>query len=79
VSWQQRAHFFAMSAAPGAWHSTKACWLMARRRRPSWRLDDALTALAEVDPHRSQIVAMGFFGGLSVKERSKPSTSPVKP
>jgi RNA polymerase sigma-70 factor, ECF subfamily len=31
-------------------------------------LDDALTALAVVDPRQSQVVEMRFFGGLSVDE-----------
>ena len=31
-------------------------------------LDDALTTLAAVDPRKSQVVEMRFFGGLSVEE-----------
>jgi RNA polymerase sigma-70 factor, ECF subfamily len=31
-------------------------------------LDDALDALAEVDPRKARIVELRFFGGLSVKE-----------
>jgi RNA polymerase sigma-70 factor, ECF subfamily len=31
-------------------------------------LDDALTALEQVDPRKSRIVELRFFGGLSVKE-----------
>jgi RNA polymerase sigma factor (sigma-70 family) len=31
-------------------------------------LDEALTALAEVDRRKGQVVEMRFFGGLSVKE-----------
>jgi len=31
-------------------------------------LDDALTALAVVDPRKSQVVEMRFFGGLSARE-----------
>jgi RNA polymerase sigma factor (TIGR02999 family) len=31
-------------------------------------LDEALTALAEVDSRKAQVVEMRFFGGLSVKE-----------
>jgi RNA polymerase sigma factor (sigma-70 family) len=34
-------------------------------------LDDALTALATVDPRRSQIVELRFFGGLSVQETAE--------
>jgi RNA polymerase sigma factor (TIGR02999 family) len=31
-------------------------------------LDDALTSLAEIDPEKSRIVELRFFGGLSVEE-----------
>jgi RNA polymerase sigma factor (TIGR02999 family) len=34
-------------------------------------VDDALTALATVDPRKSQVVEMRFFGGLSVKETAE--------
>jgi RNA polymerase sigma factor (TIGR02999 family) len=34
-------------------------------------LDDALVALAAVDPRKSQVVEMRFFGGLSVEETAK--------
>ncbi len=34
-------------------------------------LDDALQALAEVDPRKSRIVELRFFGGLSVKETAE--------
>lgn len=34
-------------------------------------LDDALIALAQLDPRQSQVVELRFFGGLSVKETSE--------
>src|ERR1700730_18905 len=34
-------------------------------------LDDALTALAEIDQRKSQIVEMRFFGGLSIEEMAE--------
>ena len=34
-------------------------------------LDEALKALAEVDPRKSQVVEMRFFGGLSVEETAE--------
>ena len=34
-------------------------------------LDDALTALAALDPSQANIVEMRFFGGLSIEETSK--------
>jgi RNA polymerase sigma-70 factor (ECF subfamily) len=34
-------------------------------------LDDALRALAVVDPRKSQVVELRFFGGLSIEETAK--------
>ena len=34
-------------------------------------LDDALTTLAAVDPRKSQVVEMRFFGGLSLEETAE--------
>jgi len=34
-------------------------------------LDDALKALAEVDPRKSRVVELRFFGGLSVEETAE--------
>lgn len=34
-------------------------------------LDDALTALSAVDPRKSQVVELRFFGGLSAKETAE--------
>jgi len=34
-------------------------------------LDDALTSLAAIDPRKSQIVELRFFGGLSVEETAE--------
>ncbi len=31
-------------------------------------LDDALTALAAVDPRKAKVIELRYFGGLSVKE-----------
>jgi RNA polymerase sigma factor (TIGR02999 family) len=47
---------------------------LAVTRRPGTDLvaiDDALQALAAVDPRKSQIVELRFFGGLSVKETAE--------
>lgn len=92
ANWQNRAHFFGVSAQ-----------LMrhilvdhARRRRYLKRggaqlrvsleeamvvaegqgadlvaLDDALTSLAQLDPRKSRIVELRFFGGLSVEETAE--------
>ena len=34
-------------------------------------LDDALPALAAIDPRKSQVVELRFFGGLSVEETAE--------
>ena len=34
-------------------------------------LDDALNRLAKVDPRKSQVVELRFFGGLDVKETAE--------
>jgi RNA polymerase sigma-70 factor, ECF subfamily len=34
-------------------------------------LDEALSALAQIDPRKSQVVELRFFGGLSVEETSE--------
>ena len=34
-------------------------------------IDDALKALAEVDPRKSRVVELRFFGGLSVEETAE--------
>jgi RNA polymerase sigma-70 factor, ECF subfamily len=93
MQWQNRAHFFAVSAqlmrrilveharrhnlkrgggvqhvsleeaavAPGN-HSADADMVA---------LDDAMTALARLDPRKVQVVEMRFFGGLSVEETAE--------
>jgi RNA polymerase sigma factor (TIGR02999 family) len=89
VSWNDRAHFFAMAARL----MRRVLVDHARSRRYQKRgggtkavpfeeglavapqpgtdlvaLDDALLALAELDPRKSQVVELRFFGGLSVEE-----------
>jgi RNA polymerase sigma factor (TIGR02999 family) len=89
VSWQDRAHFFAVCAQ--LMRRILTDW--ARRRRYLKRgseaqhisldealvaskapsadlvaLDDALKELAAVDPRKSQVVELRFYGGLSVGE-----------
>jgi RNA polymerase sigma factor (TIGR02999 family) len=34
-------------------------------------LDDALTALAEIDPRKARVIELRFFGGLSVEETAE--------
>jgi RNA polymerase sigma factor (TIGR02999 family) len=87
--WQNRAHFFAVSAqmmrrilvdfardrkylkrGGGALQVSlaDAASLTEQRASDLVALDEALTALAEVDPRKAQVVEMRFFGGLSVEE-----------
>lgn len=92
VSWQGRAHFFAISAnlmrrilvdaarARGAGkrggqairielnESLDACPL---RPEQLIRLDDALRALAELDPRKAKVVELRFFGGLTTEETAE--------
>jgi RNA polymerase sigma factor (TIGR02999 family) len=92
VSWQDRAHFFAVSAqmmrriltdfarsrsyrkrGGGAvrvtWDETLA--VAPQQEADIVALDDALTALALLDPRKAQVVELRFFGGLSVEETAE--------
>jgi RNA polymerase sigma-70 factor (ECF subfamily) len=92
ASWQNRAHFFAISA-----QLMRQILVDFARIRHQWKrggevqrvsleeamvspqgrgadlvaLDDSLTALAAVDPRKSRIVELRFFGGLSVDETAE--------
>jgi RNA polymerase sigma factor (TIGR02999 family) len=89
VRWQNRAHFFGVSAqmmrrilvdfardrkylkrGGGAIQVSlgEAAALVDVRSADLVALDEALTALAQVDSRKAQVVEMRFFGGLSVKE-----------
>lgn len=41
------------------------------RARELIALDDALNALAEIDPRKGQVIELRFFGGLSVEETAE--------
>ncbi len=91
VSWQNRAHFFAISAdlmrrilvdwarahqsqkrgAGVAPMSLDEDLGMSQERLDLAALDDALKALAAVDPRKSRMVELRFFGGLSVEETAE--------
>jgi RNA polymerase sigma-70 factor, ECF subfamily len=89
VKWQNRAHFFAISAqlmrrilvdhartrgyqkrGGGVPKVTLDEAVMGPRERGHnlVALDDALKALADIDPRKSKVVELRFFGGLSVEE-----------
>lgn len=92
VQWQNRAHFFAISAQlmrrilvsmARARHANKrgndarpvpldeALVISRERAAELVALDDALVELARLDPRRSQVVELRYFGGLSVKETAE--------
>src|SRR5947207_1129664 len=87
VGWQNRAHFFAVSAQlmrrvlvdfarsrnrakrggdANRVSLDEALEISEEKEADLVALDDALSALAVIDPRKSQVVEMRFFGGLSV-------------
>jgi len=92
VSWQNRAHFFAVSARimrriltdfarsrhylkrGGGAHHVSWDEALAMSQEPDAdivALDDALNQLALLDPRKTQVVELRFFGGLSVEETAE--------
>lgn len=92
VEWQDRAHFFAVSAqvmrhilidharryntgkrGGGATHVAldDQTIILQQRAAEFVALDAALNGLAEVDPRKSRIVELRFFGGLTVEETAE--------
>lgn len=92
VSWQNRAHFFAVSAQMmrrvlvsmararhagrrgGAFRPLSLDESLVYSNRRSFELvalDDALTALEQLDQRQSRVIEMRFFGGLSVEETAE--------
>lgn len=43
----------------------------SRRAQEVIAVDDALTALAQLDPRKAQVIELRFFGGLSVEETAE--------
>ena len=91
MSWQNRAHFFAVSAqlmrrilveharrhnlkrGGGVQHVVldETAVVGAGRTADLVALDDALEALARLDPRKAQVIELRFFGGLSVPETAE--------
>src|ERR1700724_1267938 len=91
MQWQNRAHFFAVSAQlmrrilveRARRHNLKrggsvqhvsldeAALVGGKRAADLVALDDAMNALARLDPRKVQVVEMRFFGGLSVEETAE--------
>ena len=64
-----RNHACAKRGAGGQKLSLDETVLLSHARTPELiSLDDALTHLAEIDPNKTRIVEMKFFGGLSTEE-----------
>ena len=88
MDWQDRVHFFAVSAqvmrrilvdharrhnlrrGRGVPHVTfdEAAQLGGQQPADLVALDDAMTALARLDPRKARVVELRYFGGLSVDE-----------
>lgn len=91
MQWQNRAHFFAVSAqlmrrilveharrhnlkrGGGLQHVSleEAAAVAGERAGDMVALDDAMNALARIDPRKVQVVEMRFFAGLSVEETAE--------
>ena len=91
MQWQNRAHFFAVSAqlmrrilveharrhnlkrGGGVPHVSleEAAEVDGNRATDLVALDDAINALARLDPRKAQVVEMRFFGGLTVDETAE--------
>lgn len=91
MKWQDRAHFFAVSAQVmrrilvdhARSHNVKrgggvqhvalddVAVVSSDRTGDLAALDDAMNALARLDPRKMQIIEMRFFGGLSVEETAE--------
>jgi RNA polymerase sigma factor (TIGR02999 family) len=93
VSWQDRAHFFAVSAnmmrrilvdrarAKGMAKRGGAALhvnlddvpeiALGSRGREIVAVDEALDALAQIDPRKAKVIELRFFGGLSVDETAE--------
>ena len=92
VRWQNRAHFFAVSAqlmrrilvdiarSRGYLKRGAGMRRLSLEKSPDIfeqtdpdvvALDDALNALAAIDPRKSQIIEMRFFGGLTAEETAE--------
>jgi DNA-directed RNA polymerase specialized sigma24 family protein len=75
ISWQNRAYFFGVCAR--LMRQILVDFARSRRRlkrggeAPQVSLDEALNALAELEPRKSRVVELRFFGGLSVEETAE--------
>ncbi len=98
VQWQDRAHFFAISAnlmrqilvhfarsrdaqkRGGQYRQVsleESAVMAPHGDADSLELDDALTALAEIDSRKAKVVELRFFGGLTLEETAEAMKSSV--
>ena len=95
MRWENRAHFFAVSAqlmrrilvdharrrnqkrGAGVEHVEleETAVIGPGRGQKMVALDDAMQALAQIDPRKARVVELRFFGGLSVEETAEVSRS----
>jgi RNA polymerase sigma-70 factor, ECF subfamily len=89
VRWEDRTHFFAVSArimrrilvdtareraaikrggSPARLNLDEAPDIAVRQGREILLLEDALEALAKMDPRKAEMIELRFYGGLSVEE-----------
>jgi len=77
--WQNRAHFFAIAAQAMRRILIDSARKHAAQKRGGAQeklsLDEALNALAEIDPQQSRIVELRYFGGLTIEETAEVMTS----
>ncbi len=91
MQWQNRAHFFAVSAqlmrrilvdharrrnlkrGGGVQHLSldEAAMVSGKQTADLVALDEAMNALARLDPRKMRVVEMRFFGGLSLEETAQ--------
>jgi RNA polymerase sigma factor (TIGR02999 family) len=67
-----RKHLYAKRGGNVCHISIEEALTMSDEKTPDLvALDEALTSLAEVDPRRSRVVELRFFGGLTVEEAAE--------
>ena len=93
ISWQNRAHFFAIAAQvmrrilvdharrrdnqkrggglAQRFQLDETMLVPNKRAAEIVALDDALKSLAAIDPRKSQLVELRFFGGMSIEETAE--------
>jgi RNA polymerase sigma factor (TIGR02999 family) len=71
VDWARSQHYLKRGGQIQKVSLDEALVISKQRGADLAVLDDALKALATIDPRKSQVVELRFFGGLSVKETAE--------